>query len=84
MFWKGLENQINKTKISENVEIQYRNYKQIKRENNAIIEVNIEELQQEAKEGSVIILKDGKYAIDKEEEMKIRKIIEDKMNKLWI
>ena len=43
-------------------------------ESKEIIEVDIEELQQEAKEGSVIILKDGKYAIDKEEEMKIRKI----------
>lgn len=53
-------------------------------ESKEIIEVDIEELPQEAKEGSVIILENGKYTIDKEEEIKIRKRIEDKMNKLWI
>ncbi|MCI8700184.1 MAG: DUF3006 domain-containing protein [Clostridia bacterium] len=53
-------------------------------ESKEVIEVDIEELSQEAKEGSVIILEDGKYIIDKKEEMKIRKRIEDKMNKIWI
>lgn len=32
MFWNGLENQISNTYISENVEMQFRNQKQIKRE----------------------------------------------------
>lgn len=31
MFWKGIENQINNTKISERVENQFKSYKQIKR-----------------------------------------------------
>lgn len=31
MFWKGIENQINNTKISERVEKQFKSYKQIKR-----------------------------------------------------
>ena len=53
-------------------------------ESKEIIEVDIEELPQEAKEGSVIILEDGKYTIDKKEEMKIRNRIVDKMKKLWI
>lgn len=53
-------------------------------ESKEIIEVDIEELPQEAKEGSVIILEDAKYTIDKKEEMKIRNRIEDKMKKLWI
>lgn len=34
MFWNGLENQVNSTEISENVEIQFKNQTQIKREKN--------------------------------------------------
>ena len=42
IFWNGAESEINKTKISENVETQFRNYKQIKREKNGIKQVNID------------------------------------------
>lgn len=42
MFWNGVESQINKTKISENVEAQFRNGKQIKREKNEVKGQNID------------------------------------------
>ena len=44
MFWKGIENQINNTKISESVEKQFKNYKQIKRDKNSEKEPNIDEI----------------------------------------
>lgn len=44
MFWIGLENQINNTQISENVEKQFRNYKTIKREKNTTKEKNIDKV----------------------------------------
>lgn len=44
MFWKGLESQINNTKISENVEKQFRGYKQIKREKNINKEQNVDKV----------------------------------------
>lgn len=44
MFWKGIENQINNTKISESVEKQFKNYKQIKRDKNSEKEPNIDEV----------------------------------------
>ena len=53
-------------------------------ESKEIIEIDFEELPQETKEGSVIVLENGTYKLDPEEEKEIRKRIEDKMNKLWI
>lgn len=44
MFWKGIENQINNTKISQNVEEQFRNYKQIKRGKDSEKTPNIDEV----------------------------------------
>lgn len=44
MFWKELENQINNTIISENVEEQFRNLKQIKREKNTSKEPNVDKV----------------------------------------
>lgn len=44
MFWKGLENQISNTKISENTESQFRNCKQIKRKKNTSKEQNVDKV----------------------------------------
>lgn len=44
MFWKGIEEQINNTKISENVEKQFKNYKLIKIGKNSNKEPNLDEI----------------------------------------
>ncbi len=44
MFWNGLENQIGKTKISQNVEKEFKENKQIKRKKNNNKEPNINEV----------------------------------------
>lgn len=44
IFWKGVENQINNTKISENVQKQFRNYKLIKIEKNTSEEQNVDKV----------------------------------------
>lgn len=55
-----------------------------KLENKEMIEINIEELPKEIKEGNVLILENGEYKIDIEEEEKRRKRIEEKTKNLWI
>ena len=46
------------------------------------IEINVEELPKEIKEGNILLFKDNKYIIDEDEEEKRRKIILEKFNKL--
>ena len=46
------------------------------------LEININELPKEIKEGSILVFKDNKYIIDEDEEEKRRKIILEKFNKL--
>lgn len=53
-------------------------------ENKEMIEINIEKLPKEIKEGNVLIFENGKYEIDIIEEEKRRKRIEEKMKNLWI
>ena len=45
--------------------------------------INIEELPEEIKEGTVLKCINGKYFLDKETEEQISKQIEEKMNRLW-
>ena len=46
------------------------------------LEININELPKEIKEGSILVFKDNKYIIDEAEEENRRKIILEKFNKL--
>ena len=46
------------------------------------LEINVNELPKEIKEGSILLFKDNKYMIDEAEEEKRRKIILEKFNKL--
>ena len=48
-----------------------------------IVEIEVRNLPNEIKEGSVIYFDGNSYVIDEEEENIIKKRIEDKMNKLW-
>ena len=52
-------------------------------ENKEIVEVDVCNLPKEIKEGSVIFFDGKDYFLDEEKENKIRKRIQDKMNKLW-
>lgn len=52
-------------------------------ETKEIIEIDVDKLPKEIKEGCVIYFDGKDYLLDEEEENKIRKRIEDKMNKLW-
>ena len=51
-------------------------------ETKQITEVNTKELPEEIHEGSILILEDGKYKLDLNEEEIRRKRIEEKFNKL--
>lgn len=53
------------------------------RETKEIINVRVEDLPKEAREGSVLIYKDGGFSIDKEQEQEIEKRIKEKMDNLW-
>lgn len=52
-------------------------------ENKEIVEIDVCNLPKEIKEGSVVFFDGKDYFLDEEEENKIRKRIQDKMNKLW-
>ena len=52
-------------------------------ENKEIVQIDVCKLPKEIKEGSVVFFDGKDYFLDEEEENKIRKRIEDKMNKLW-
>lgn len=52
-------------------------------ETKEMIEIDVDKLPKEIKEGCVIYFDGKDYLLDEEEENKIRKRIEDKMNKLW-
>ena len=52
-------------------------------ENKEIVQIDVCNLPKEIKEGSVIFFDGKDYLLDEEEENKIRKRIQDKMNKLW-
>lgn len=45
--------------------------------------INIEELPEEIKEGTILKCINGKYFLDKESEEQISSRIEEKMNRLW-
>ena len=47
------------------------------------IEIEIEKLPQNIREGSVLKFKDNKYELDLEEEKNIEKQIEEKMKNIW-
>ena len=51
-------------------------------ETKQITEVNIKDLPEEIHEGSILVLEDGKYKLDFNEEEIRRKRIEEKFNKL--
>lgn len=53
------------------------------RETRETINVKIEELPKEAREGSILDYKDGKFFINKEQEKKIEQRIKQKMDNLW-
>ena len=53
------------------------------RENKEKRKVEIEKLPKSVKEGSVLKVEDGKYALDLEEQEKIEKRIEEKMKNIW-
>lgn len=64
-------------RFEENIAVlQNNNTKEIKN-------INIEELPEEIKEGTVLKCINGKYFLDKETEEQISKQIEEKMNRLW-
>ena len=46
------------------------------------LEINVNELPKEIKEGSILLFKDNKYILDKNEEEQRRTIILEKFNKL--
>ena len=53
-------------------------------ETKEMVEISIEKLPIEIKEGNVIILINNQYIIDENEEQLRRKRIEEKMKNLWI
>lgn len=53
------------------------------RDTGEMININKNELPQDAKEGSILKLNNKKYEIDMEEQKEVEKRIKDKMNKLW-
>lgn len=53
------------------------------RKTKEIININLSELPEESKEGSVIKLENGKYIIDIEKEKEISDRIKNKMDNLW-
>lgn len=48
-----------------------------------MVQINLESLPKEIKEGNVIKLKNGNYEIDYKEQRKIEERIKDKMNNIW-
>ena len=52
-------------------------------ENKEFVEIEVCNLPKGIKEGSVVFFDGKDYFLDEEEENKIRKRIQDKMNKLW-
>ena len=57
--------------------------RQEKHETKQIKNINIEELPEEIKDGTVLKCINGKFFLDKETEEEISKRIEEKMNRLW-
>ena len=53
------------------------------RDTGEMININKNDLPQDAKEGSILRLNNNKYEIDVEEQKEVEKRIKDKMNKLW-
>lgn len=53
------------------------------RKTGEMINIKIENLPNNIKEGNFLIFKEGKYLISEKEEQNIKSRIEDKMNKLW-
>ena len=53
------------------------------RDTGEMININKNDLPQDAKEGSILKLNNNKYEIDLEEQKEVEKRIKDKMNKLW-
>ena len=64
-------------RIEENVAVLQNN------ETKQIKNINIEELPEEIKDGTVLKCINGKFFLDKETEEEISKRIEEKMNRLW-
>ncbi len=53
------------------------------RDTGEMININKNDLPQDAKEGSILRLNNNKYEIDVEEQKEVENRIKDKMNKLW-
>ncbi len=64
-------------RIEENVAVLQNN------ETKQIKNINIEELPEEIKDGTVLKCINGKFFLDKETEEEISKQMEEKMNRLW-
>ena len=53
------------------------------RKTGEMINIKLQELPKNIKEGNYLILKEGKYFLSEKEEQDIKQRIEDKMNNLW-
>ena len=53
------------------------------RKTKEILNVNKENLPQEAREGSILTYRNGKFSLDEEKTQEISKRIKEKMNNLW-
>lgn len=53
------------------------------RDTGEMININKNDLPQDAKEGAILKLNNNKYEIDLEEQKEVEKRIKDKMNKIW-
>lgn len=52
-------------------------------ESGELIDIEIEKIPKKAQEGDVLILKNGKFVLDKKQTEKLRKEIEHLMDELW-
>lgn len=48
-----------------------------------LVDIERDKIPKKAQEGDVIILKNGKFVVDKNQTDKLRKEIEDLMNEVW-
>lgn len=53
------------------------------RKTGEMINIKLEDLPKNIKEGNFVIFKEGKYFLSEQDEKDIKNRIEDKMNKLW-
>lgn len=88
IFIKELEKGLEKMNNNENIEYTIDRIEENiavceNRQTNEMINIKVEELPKEVREGSILTYKDGKFILNAEKEEEIEKRIKEKMNNLW-